>query len=109
LHFLVDAQLPPALCHWLKRRGHLAEHARDLDPGSQSDAAIAAHAAAMGAIVITKDADFSHLVSAISGCRVVWLRFGNATSRDLIATVEPVFSEVEQALAKGQTLIEISR
>jgi predicted nuclease of predicted toxin-antitoxin system len=109
LHFLVDAQLPPALCLWLKRRGHDAEHVRDLDSGKQSDAAIAAYATAKGAVVITKDADFTHLVSAAPDCRVVWLRFGNATSRDLIATLEPVFAEIEQSLAGGQRLVEVSR
>lgn len=87
----------------------MAVHARDLDPASQSDTAIAAHAAAQSAVVITKDADFSHLVSTIPGCRVVWLRFDYATSRDLIAILEPVFGEVEEALAKGQTLVEVSR
>jgi predicted nuclease of predicted toxin-antitoxin system len=28
MKFLVDAQLPPALCGWLEARGHEAEHVR---------------------------------------------------------------------------------
>ncbi|MBI2986054.1 MAG: DUF5615 family PIN-like protein [Deltaproteobacteria bacterium] len=31
MKFLVDANLPPHLCHWLKSRGHEAEHLADIN------------------------------------------------------------------------------
>jgi predicted nuclease of predicted toxin-antitoxin system len=30
MKFLIDAQLPPALCEWLRARGHEADHVADL-------------------------------------------------------------------------------
>lgn len=44
--FLVDAQLPPALCRWLETRGAQAFHVSEIGLGAARDAAIAAHAAA---------------------------------------------------------------
>ena len=59
-----------------------------------------------GAVTVVKDADFSHLPSITPGCRVVWLRFGNAASASLLRSLEPIFGEVERALAEGQNLVE---
>lgn len=109
MRFLVDAQLPPALVAWLRRRGHEADHVRDLGLDRRPDSEIAAKAAARSAVIVTKDADFAHLSSTKPGCRVVWLRFGNATSWGILQSLEPVFGEVEQALADGQVLVEVSR
>jgi predicted nuclease of predicted toxin-antitoxin system len=109
LRFLVDAQLPPALANWLRKRGHDADHVRDVMLGSQPDERIIAHAVKMGAVIITKDADFSHMSSKTPGCKVIWLRYGNSTSAGLLRSLEPVFEEIEQALADGQSLIEVRR
>ena len=42
MKFLIDAQLPPALCGWLRDRGHEAVHVSEIGMGSASDAVIAA-------------------------------------------------------------------
>lgn len=44
MRFLVDAQLPPALCDWLRNHGHEASHVVATGLGAASDAMIAAHA-----------------------------------------------------------------
>ena len=41
MKFLIDAQLPPALCRWLETRGHEAEHVFELGMGTATDAEIA--------------------------------------------------------------------
>jgi predicted nuclease of predicted toxin-antitoxin system len=109
LRFLVDAQLPPALAAWLGKRGHQAEHVRDLMLDREPDERIIAYAVELGAVIITKDADFSRLSLTASRCQVVWLRYGNSTSTNLLLSLEPVFGEIEQALADGQNLVEVRR
>jgi predicted nuclease of predicted toxin-antitoxin system len=109
LRFIVDAQLPPRLALWLSARGHEASHVRDLDLADQPDTAILAKARELGAAIITKDADFMHLARATGPCKIVWIRFGNATSGDLLLCLEPIWAEIEDALANGQQLVEVSR
>ena len=36
MKFLVDAQLPRSLCHWLQERGHDAVHTLDLALGNRT-------------------------------------------------------------------------
>jgi len=38
MRFLVDAQLPPALCGWLRERGHDALHVVEADMIASSSA-----------------------------------------------------------------------
>ena len=84
-------------------------HVRDLDLAAESDQANVAEAVKTGAAIITKDADFSHLSAMRPGCKVMWIRFGNATSAGLLRSLEPVFGEIEDALGAGQTLVEVNR
>ena len=49
MRFLVDAQLPPGLCGWLRERGHEAVHVFEIELVAASDEAIAARAEADGA------------------------------------------------------------
>lgn len=48
MRFLVDAQLPPALCRWLHERGHEAAHVAELGLIAADDATIASRAEADG-------------------------------------------------------------
>ncbi|WP_298401115.1 DUF5615 family PIN-like protein [Sphingobium sp.] len=57
MKFLVDAQLPPALCRWLCDRGHEAEHVSDIGMIAANDVAISARAEADGAVLVSEDAD----------------------------------------------------
>lgn len=109
MRFIIDAQLPPLLAQWLTARGHASTHVADLGLAAADDAFILKHAIGIGAIVVTKDADFAHLVADHAGAQVLWLRFGNARSRDLIAALEPAIEEIERALTTGQPLVEVSR
>ena len=62
MRFLVDAQLPPALARWLTERGHDAFHVFDVGMGRAGDQEIWNHAAAINAVIVTKDEDFVTLI-----------------------------------------------
>lgn len=106
MNFLVDAQLPPALCRWLEARGHGAQHVQAIGLGGASDADIAARAEADGAILITKDDDFLRL-RLPDRFAILWLRCGNTTNVALAAWLEPRWAQVEALLQAGERLIEV--
>jgi len=109
MRFLVDAHLPPALARWLADQGHEAAHVGDLGMQSASDAVIWSHALRSGAAIITKDEDFAQRKAlADGGPVVVWIRLPNTRRRDLLAWFEPVLPVVLAALARGETLIEVT-
>jgi predicted nuclease of predicted toxin-antitoxin system len=109
MKFLLDQNLPVVLAKWLVARGHEAEHAKRLGLQEADDLAIMRHAMQTGAIVITKDGDFRHLAGPLpKGPQIVWIRFGNTTNPQLLETWEPLWPSIEQALAAGERLIEIT-
>lgn len=87
MNFLVDAQLPPALCRWLADRGHSAVHVSEVDLLAASDAAIAARAEALGETLVSKDEDFI-LLRLPDRFALLWLRCGNASNRALADWLE---------------------
>jgi predicted nuclease of predicted toxin-antitoxin system len=108
MRFLVDAQLPPALAHWLEERGHTAEHVFSLGMATADDWQIWDYAVMTGAIIVTKDEDFAiRQTRAASGPPVVWIRKGNTTRREMLAWLEPLLPAVLDALARGEMLVEI--
>ncbi|HMO77554.1 MAG TPA: DUF5615 family PIN-like protein [Sphingopyxis sp.] len=106
MRFLVDAQLPPALCGWLAARGHEAEHVVDRGMGAASDAAIAEAALAEDAVLISKDDDFRILQHQL-GFSFVWLRCGNSTRAALFEWLGLRWTRIEALLAQGETMVEV--
>jgi predicted nuclease of predicted toxin-antitoxin system len=108
MRFIVDAQLPPALAVWLRERGHDAKPLRDIGLLYADDLDIWGHARREGAIVVTKDEDFSQLVvSNAEGPTVLWIRTGNLLKRALLARFEVAWPEVERHLLSGVRLVEL--
>ena len=93
MKFLVDAQLPPGLCRWLKARRHSALHVAGVMSGETPDHEVAGYAATHDLILISKDEDFLTRYPPID-YRLVWVRIGNATNRAL-------------ALDAGERLVEV--
>lgn len=58
MRFLVDANLPPALVHFLEKDGHQAEHVVDVGLREAKDSPIWDYALEHGAVIISKDEDF---------------------------------------------------
>lgn len=106
MKFLVDAQLPPALCAWLESQGHEAAHVTHLGMGDASDAAVADHAAANALIVISKDEDFI-VLRRHDRFGLVWLRCGNTTNRALTAWLNPRWPRITTLLDRGEHFIEV--
>ena len=105
MKFLVDAQLPPALCGWLRERGHEAEHVGDAGLLAASDPEIAARAEADGAVLVSKDEDFATL-RLPDRFALLWLRCGNATNAALTAWLEPRWARIEALLSEGERFVE---
>ena len=109
MRFLVDAQLPPALARWLGTQGHEAAHVGDLGLQAASDAAIWDHALATSSVIVTKDEDFAQRKAlGEDGPRVVWIRLPNTRRRDLLVWFDAVLPDILAALARGDTLIEVT-
>ena len=109
MRFLVDAQLPPALARWLTAQGHDASHVLDLGVLETADRDIWAEAGRLGATMISKDEDFVHLRTLKpDGPALVWVRVGNTTRRELLASFARLLPQIEQALLAGETLVELA-
>ena len=106
MRFLIDAQLPPALCRWLRNRGHEADHVSEIGLGGASDAAIAGRAEADGAVLVSKDEDFV-VLRLPDRFTLLWLRCGNATNRALAEWLEPRWARIEAFLDTGEQFVEV--
>lgn len=105
MNFLIDAQLPPALCGWLRERGHQAVHVFEIGMVAAGDAEIAARAEADGAVLVSKGEDFVTL-RLPDRFAFVWLRCGNAANRMLAAWLEARWARTETALGVGERFVE---
>lgn len=106
MRFLIDAQLPPALCRFLRERGHKAAHVFELGMVAADDELIASRAEADGAVLVSKDEDFVTL-RLPDRFALLWLRCGNATNRALAAWLEPRWSGIEALLKAGERFVEV--
>ena len=108
MRFLVDAQLPPALARRLEAWGHVAEHVVDLGMAAAPDHRIREYAAAVGAVIVTKDEDFAVWRLLHHGPAVVWLRIGNTRRTIVLARMEAELPAILRALEGGDALVEVS-
>ncbi|MEX6505652.1 DUF5615 family PIN-like protein [Jiella sp. M17.18] len=109
MRFLIDAQLPPGLATFLELQGHQAEHVARIGLGAASDIAIFAHAKAVQAALITKDADFLTLAANDRDAPpVVWVRVGNTTNASLRSVFGRALAELVLALEARERVVEIS-
>jgi len=76
---------------------------------SARDREIWERAATTSATLITKDEDFVTMRALHNfGPSIIWVRMGNTTNRQLFTRFAAVFPAVLVALARGETVIEIS-
>ncbi|WP_404421154.1 DUF5615 family PIN-like protein [Nibricoccus sp. IMCC34717] len=108
MKILVDAQLPPALAHWLTEAGCDAVAVRDIGLREAEDSAIWQYAEKSGYIIVTKDIDFALRVQATThGPCIVWLRVGNTSNAALRAWLIPRVPQILELLGQGVRLVEI--
>ncbi len=108
MRFLIDTNLPRALCSWLHVRGHACRHVLELNLARSADIEIWRVAASSGEIIVSKDEDFADLVlRTVAGPSVVWVRTGNGTNRQLMTYLVPLWPFIERRLATGERLVEV--
>jgi predicted nuclease of predicted toxin-antitoxin system len=62
----------------------------------------------IGAVIVTKDEDFSvRKIFEEGGPAVVWVRFGNTTRHEIISRFQDYLVGILQALSRGEGLVEI--
>ena len=107
--FIVDAQLPPALARLLESRGHDAKHVAELGLTAAEDVHIWRYASRHNAVLVTKDEDFVTLSTLKNdGPAIIWIRVGNTRKQALLTWFERLLPIIEQALAKGEKLLELT-
>ncbi len=100
MKFLIVALLPWLLSIRLNELGQQARHTLDLSEGnSTKDRAIAELADSLGAVVITKDADFlnAHLIHG-KPTRLLLVSTGNIANRNLLGLFEIHIGMIVSAL-----------
>ncbi len=110
MKFIVDAHLPRRLCGVLASHGHEAIHTLDLPQGNAtSDENINQISIDDFRVVISKDTDFffSHMLYG-RPWKLLLVKTGNISARDLSALLERNVSAIEDAL-ESHSLVEIDR
>lgn len=105
--FFLDQHLPRRLAAWIRTQGHEALHVRDLGMDHAEDKDIWREAGARGAVIVSKDEDFSAIVRSAAGPQVVWLRIGNCSNDVLIARVAQMWPQLVAELKSGAPLVEV--
>ncbi len=109
MKFIVDTQLPPRLAKSLIDKGFDAIHTSSFPDGHLlDDESIRQIAISDDRIIISKDSDFfdSFFVKGAPP-RVLLLRFGNISNRNLITLFEVQLPIIEQLFDKdGASLVE---
>lgn len=108
MKFVIDQQLPPALIAWVQKRGHEAEHVRNIGLRDAVDPEIWRHAEQSGSAVITKDENFASRRSRVAaGPVIIWLRIGNSTTPELFEWLDAKWPSIEVELSGQATVIEV--
>jgi len=108
VNFLVDANLPPRLCTWLRDRHQQTTHLLDLHSLRLPDKQVWDLAITRNEIIFTKDTDFYER-SLLLGQppQVVLIALGNCNNNDLFHHLERSWKNVETELTAGARLIMV--
>lgn len=107
MRFIVDAQLPVALCGWLRDAGHEAVHVADVLGARAADEEIVRYADAHRMVIVTKDEDF--VANLREGRAVLWLRCGNVRNPQLASWLLPKLPAVDALFRDGVRFVELER
>jgi predicted nuclease of predicted toxin-antitoxin system len=108
VNFLVDNQLPEALCRFFNERGHQSSHVLGLKLDEASDLKIWNYAATGNWIVVSKDEDFLHLANRLDDAgKLLWVRIGNSRKQTLLQAFERELPGIVRAFDEGVRVVEI--
>ena len=106
----LDAQLSPALANWITEQFTpiQAVPVRELGLRNADDHEIYAQARSAGAVVMTKDRDFLHLLFEQGPPpQVIWLRVGNSSNQALQAVLLRTLEQALASLRDGEPWVEV--
>ena len=106
----IDAQLSPALAPWITETfGVPAKAVRDLGLREAKDFPIFRAAREANAAVLTKDADFQHLLEQHGPPpRVLWLTCGNTSNQNVRRILTSTLDNALKLLDAGESIVEIT-
>lgn len=108
MKFLVDNQLPLALCRFITAQGCDCQHVLDVGLARASDLVIWEYANADDRVIVSKDEDFFHLADLPEAKgRLVWVRFGNSRTPVLLRELGRLWPQVMASLEAGERIVEI--
>ncbi len=109
MKFLVDANLPPHLCSWLRRLGHEAEHLADLGLLTVTDTELWERGKNQHVIILSKDSDFYDRALLLgTPPQVLHIAVGNCSNARLIEILTSAWQEIETGLLTGSKLVSVT-
>lgn len=108
--FWIDAQISPAIAFWIKHNFAIdAVSLRDIGLRDAEDTDIFQAAKSAGAVIMTKDADFSILQDRLGAPpQILWVTCGNTSNARLKEILSIALVEAINFLSSGEPLVEIS-
>jgi predicted nuclease of predicted toxin-antitoxin system len=110
MNIWLDAQISPSLAKWITDTiGIPATAVRELGLRDAKDFHIFQAAREANAIILTKDADFPHLLAQHGPPpRVIWLTCGNTSNENLRRILRVALKSAVDLLDSGESVVEIS-
>lgn len=107
----LDAQLSPRLPGWIEETfGVECLHVRDVGLREAEDPEIFQKARESGAVVMTKDEDFVHLVRRFgTPPQVIWISAGNMRNERFKTLLIETQPDAISLITNGETVVEIQR
>jgi predicted nuclease of predicted toxin-antitoxin system len=105
----LDAHLSPRVATWLQEdRGQEARALRELGLRDSEDEEIFLRARDANVVLLTKDKDFSDLVTRLGPPpSVIWLRCGNTSEHRLKEILRLHLAKALSLIERGEPLVEI--
>ena len=108
MKFLVDNQLPLALCRFLSERGRDSIQVLEIGLNEAKDSAIWKYASDNGRAVIAKDEDFlRYAMGPDASAAFVWVRLRNCRNSAFLAAFDRLLPAILSALESGQRIVEL--
>ena len=107
----LDAQLSPALAAWINRTFDSIEarSLRSLGLRDAEDEEIFRAARSAGAVIMSKDSDFLHLLDREGPPpQVIWITMGNTSNERMREVLGELLPAVVDAIRDGDPIVEIS-
>jgi len=106
----IDAQLSPSLAKWISDTfGVPSQSVRNLGLREAKDFSIFQAAREANAIVLTKDADFPHLLEQHGPPpKVLWLTCGNTSNQNVRRILSSTLVPALRLLDAGESIVELT-